>query len=314
MMQPLSRNKRRYYLIALSVLFVVLTPLLIFYATGYRLGESLTLKRTGGLYVITGQSGVRVYINDEFVRESNLFQKNILIQNLKPGTFQIRTEKDGETTWGKELGVYPERVTEAYVFMLPTELEAVEILSFVDSAGVATSTALSSTKVKHLANPEIAWVKELFLPPKQATSTKVSTPSTGSTGSLQASSGQATTSSTSTPEAVVLNKLALEKVDGRLVATWQGGLDEQPSYFCVESLCQEEILLQTPSSVQAFDFFPGRGDVAIAVLDTGIYAIEIDNRSTQNILPIFTGKNLDMRVRGNMVYIKQGEKFYVLAF
>ncbi len=294
MMQPLSRNKRRYYLIGMTLLFITLTPILIFYATGYRLGDSLTLSRTGGLYVLTGQSGVQVYINDEFNKESSLFQKNILIQNLKPGTYKIRVEKVGEITWNKELQVYPERVTEAYVFILPEILEMEEVLPYIDSQGVATSTPVSLGQVKHLANPEMADVKQLFLPPKVATSTK--------------------TVVTSSPETKVLNKLALKRVGQEVVAEWQGSHDEQPSYFCNETSCEKSIVLETPSYIRSFDFFPGRGDVVVVGLTDGIYAMEVDNRSPQNLLPLFPGGNLDLRVNGDRVYVKEGQKFYFFTF
>ncbi len=294
MMQPLSRNKRRYYLIGMTLLFILLTPILIFYATGYRLGDSLTLSRTGGLYVLTGQSSVQVYINDEFNKESSIFQKNILIQNLKPGIYKIRAEKAGEITWQKELHVYPERVTEAYVFMLPQILEVEEVLPYIDTQGVATSTPLSLTKVKHLVNPEIAEVKQLFLPPKVATSTKVV--------------------ATSTLDTKILNKLALRRMGQEVVAEWQGSHDEQPSYFCIENTCEKSIVLETPSTIKDFDFFPGRGDAVVVGLTDGIYAMEIDNRSPQNLLPIFPGENLEMRVNGDRVYVKEGQKFYFLTF
>jgi hypothetical protein len=293
MMQPLSRSKRRYYLIGMTLLFIVLTPILIFYATGYRLGDSLTLSRTGGLYVLTAQSGVQVYINDEFNKESSLFQKNILIQNLKPGTYKIRAEKVGEIAWEKELQVYPERVTEAYVFMLPQILEVEEVLPYVDAQGVATSSS-SLGQVRHLVNPDIAEIKQLFLPPKIATTTKAV--------------------ATSTLETKVLNKLALKRVGQEVVAEWQGSHDEQPSYFCNETSCEKSITLETPSYIRSFNFFPGRGDVVVVGLTDGIYAMETDNRSPQNLLPLFPGENLDLRVNGDRVYVKEGQKFYFLTF
>ncbi len=127
-MQPLSRRKRLWFLLASGAVFIVVTPLLIFYATGYRLTEAFKLTRTGGVYISTPESGVEIYLNDKPVKQTSIFQKNVLIQNLKPGEYKIEVFKDGLTTWTKTLDVFPETVTEARTFMLPNEPELKEIL------------------------------------------------------------------------------------------------------------------------------------------------------------------------------------------
>src|SRR3989338_4169806 len=173
MVHPLSRNTRRYYLIFLTLVFVILTPVLIFYAIGYRLTDSFIISRTGGLYIATNQSGTKVYVNDELVKETSIFQKNVLVQNLKPGTFTIRTEKDSLTSWVKELQVYPETITEAHSFMIPGEPLLLEILPFFDNEGTPTTTPLSLTKTDNRKNPDFIDTSSLFT----ATSTRAtSTP------------------------------------------------------------------------------------------------------------------------------------------
>jgi len=298
MMQPLSRNKRRYYLIGLSILFFVITPALIFYANGYRFTDSFTLNRTGGLYIMTGESGVKIFVNGELYKESNTFQKNILVQDLKPGKFSVTTEKDGRHAWKKNLDVYPEMVTEARVLMLKHELETAEIFPYVDLDGVATSTAVSPKKIKYKPNPDFTDATNLFLPTKKATSTPTAKAKVASTS----------------PEAKTSDKLVIDRISGKIVATWTGEENNTPSYFCIQNVCKKEIEIVTPSPVKKFDFLPNRGDVLAVILDDGIYAVEIDDRGAQNIQPVYKGDSLDMRVDGNLIYVKEGVKISTISF
>lgn len=286
-MQPLSRKKRRGYILFFSFLFIIITPLLILYATGYRITDKFTLGRTGGLYIATDQSGVQIYVNKKFIRETGIFQKNILVQNLKPGIFTVETTKNGLISWKKELTVHPETVTEANVFMLPKDIVLNEILPFVGSNGTPTTTPTDVFKNKNLKNPEIEEINAIFLPPKI---TKIN--------------------ATTTLDTKVLGKLSFKKILGRIHAQWMGNQDERPLYFCINNICRNEIIIQTSSSVRSFDFFPGRSDLVIVVLDSGIYVTEIDDSPGQNTQPILKGTDLDMRVKDNIVYIKKDSALY----
>lgn len=285
-MQPLSRKKRRGYILFFSVLFIIITPILILYATGYRLTDTFSLGQTGGLYITTDQSGVQIYVNSKLIKETGIFQKNIFVQNLKPGTFVIETRKEGLTSWKKELKVYPETVAEAHTFMLPNDIVLNEILPFVDKYGTPTT---SPTILKN-KNPEFVDTASIFLPQKITKKT-----------------------STTTLDTKILGKLYLKKIDGKLHASWKGNQDERPLYFCLNNICRNEIVIQTSSSVKSFDFFPGRSDLVIVVLDSGIYVTEIDDSPGQNTQPILKDANLDMRVKDNVIYIKRGDAFYSVS-
>ncbi|MHB0977914.1 MAG: hypothetical protein ACYC1K_00695 [Minisyncoccota bacterium] len=287
MIQPLSRKKRRGYILFFSFLFIVITPILILYATGYRLTDTFSLGRTGGLYITAEQSGIQIYVNNKLIKETGIFQKNIFVQNLAPGTFVIETHKDGLISWKKELAVYPETVTEAHTFMLPKDVTLNEILPFIDTDGTPTT----SVKFLKNKNPEFVEINSLFLPPKIIK-----------------------TAATTTPDTKVLGKLYLKKILGRIHAQWMGNPDEKPLYFCQDNVCKKEIVIQTPSPVGAFDFFPGRSDLVIVVLDSGIYVSEIDDRSGQNIQPMLNGENLDMRVKDNIIYVKKENAFFSASF
>ena len=260
MMQPLSRKKRLGYLALCFVLFLIIAPVAILYAKGYRLTEAFQITRTGGLYISVGYSGAQIYINGSLSKETGVFQKGALIQNLKPGSYKIRVEKNDLNPWEKELPVFKETVTEARVLMLPLESEMVEILDSSDVAGLfGNKTYASSTGPK------------------------------------------------------IINKLMAQKENGEVTVRWQGESDSQPSYFCQEEKCQDEISIKTSENINTFFFLPGRDDLIIFQSNNGIYVAEIDNRSQQNIQPVLEHPDLALRVSDNTILIKEKGKFYSVA-
>lgn len=63
-------------------------------------------------------------------------------------------------------------------------------------------------------------------------------------------------------------------------------------------------------TIHDFDFYPGSTDLTVVVLDDGVYAIEIDDRSWQNAQPIFMGSNLHMSIENGSIYLYDGTLIY----
>lgn len=284
-MKPLSIKKRRFYLIVFVLLFSISIPLVILYATGYRFSGSFGLIRTGGVFVSVPESGAEAYIDGLMVKQTGIFQRNIFVQNLKPGSHDIKVVKDGFQSWSKQLQVFPKTVTEAHSFLLPEKAVLVEIPAFAaDEAGLfsATSTtASSSTKLtSSTQNPEYRKTLALF----------------------------ATTTSPN-----IKRKLLVKKIGETLHVSWTGSPDSTPYYFCVSEICQKEVIIKPTSRLLSFDFFPGRDDLLIIDLEDGIYLTEIDNRSAQNIQTLLKGKGFDFRVDDGVIYVKKGKDIYYIS-
>ncbi|TAL49214.1 PEGA domain-containing protein [Patescibacteria group bacterium] len=294
-MKPLSRTKRRIYLIFFALVFVVSLPLVILYARGYRLtlSEALKFGRTGGFYIAATQSGAEIYIDSKLVKKTGIFQKNVLVQNLKPGSYDIKVVKDGFHTWTKTLSVFSETVTEAHPFMLPENPELVEVPPYLSDSGMPTSTPPKASLINTLRNPEYIQAAALF--------------------SVASSKETALKSGTSTEILGIQRKLSVENRDGRLYIEWLGKSADIPSYFCQYEQCKSSITLAGLSAVKVFDFYPGRGDLLIIAVSDGIYVAEMDDRSAQNIQPLFPGKNLDFRIDGDVIFIKQAKRMYFLS-
>ncbi len=63
-------------------------------------------------------------------------------------------------------------------------------------------------------------------------------------------------------------------------------------------------------AVVHFDFFPNSTDLVILGTETGLYVVEIDDRSWQNRQPLLLGKNLTFRIVGSSVYAYDGKIIY----
>ena len=78
-----------------------------------------------------------------------------------------------------------------------------------------------------------------------------------------------------------------------------------------DAACVPEIRMDRKNQkIESFDFFPGSTDWVILTLEDGVYVVEIDNRSWQNVQPILKGHGLETRVDGGNVYVYDGSLIY----
>lgn len=288
-MLPLSRKKRRLYLIFFAIIFIIGAPFFIFNAKGYKLNlqDFFNVSKTGGLYISTDQSRIDISVNGEIVRKTGIIQKSIFVQNLKPGVYQINISKEGLQSWNKSLRVFPEIVTEARPFLIKSE----PVLTEIPRLLIGDSSALSSTSRNvSKKNSEYDLINVLFLPP----------------GLKSVSVKTATTS----PYTKMLGDVLVKNSAGKLHVLWKGEKDSTPNYFC-ENACKLEIIVNTVSKVLSFDFFPGRNDLLILSVEDGIFVSEIDDRSSQNVQKVVSGFGYDFRIKdGKEIYLKKGLKIY----
>jgi hypothetical protein len=291
-MKPLSKKKRSWYMVLLMLLFVVVAPILIMYASGYRLDKTFNIATTGGIYIGATQSGTEIYLGNELVRTTSIFQKSVFVQNLKPGSYDISVRKNEYQEWKKTLRVFPETVTEAYSFLFPLQPKITEIPQKI-SAEISNGATATGSAPKTVPNPDYADVVLLFDPPKKTLVLPKNSTTTG---------------------AIEFRKLLVIKDKGNLKITWDGEVDSKPAYFCQDEICKDEIFIKPTSRLISFDFFPGRGDLIIMSLESGIYVSEIDDRSTQNVQKLFDGPNADFRIKdGDKIFFKKDKKFYSIA-
>lgn len=317
-MQPLSLAKRRVYFFSLIASFLIAVPLLIFYALGYRIENATTLKviPTGGLYIATDTAGAEIFLNNAPVRETGAFRKAFYIQNLEPGAVNVRVAKSEYHAWEKALDVEAHIVTEATAFMLPIKPVLRPILSRTETITQSGTTTATTT----LPNEEYYSVAALFgIATSSSTTTRpvartnvqtlVPAPTARGGSTVFATTTLATTTATTSIDRRGVTLMAT--ADG-VMALWVRPSEEKPYYFCHLSDCVESIPLETYGlRVQHFDFFPGRGDIALVSREDGVYATEIDPRGGQNIQPLYPTVGADFRLGARSeLFVRDGEKFF----
>ncbi len=287
MMKPLSRKKRQIYLGALVVIFLGAIPLLMLYATGYRINSAFAVFKTGGILVQNQLSGTDILLNGKLVKTTNLFQRSIFLDNLKPGVYSIEAQKDGYQSWKQKLAVLPEQVSQTAVFILPKQVEINEVTSFIISTSTVTTsesgTTTSVEKVKTFksSNPDYAKVKMIFENPLLASTTRI------------------------------FQKVHIGYTKNELLVKWAGLSEDTPQNLCSIERCFIESKFPI-SGIRDLDFYPGRSDVVVVSGGSDIYAKQIDARDAPPLQKIYHGTAPSFRLDSEVIYIRdQGHYFKI---
>ena len=88
--------------------FLIVSPLLIFYALGFRYNFSKTrIEKTGVLFIKSYPRDASIFLNDELYKRQTPTQINRILAN----DYKTRVEKEGYFPWTKTLTVYPQTTT-----------------------------------------------------------------------------------------------------------------------------------------------------------------------------------------------------------
>lgn len=334
-MRPLPNKTRVTSLVVMIVLFVLVTPVLIAYSLGYRvldIDSVFTLEKTGGIYVHSNISDTTVYLDGEFNKTNGTFFRNTLIQNLKPETSHlVEVRKDGYQSWVKKLPVYSSLVTESRVLMIPVSVPQREVFPFIDVNGDGTTTVSAKAKIVRgkpvPTDEEYKNLMTLFEGKDiYATSTQTKIITSLNTGSVATTS----TSTKDLPEYfvklgikdpkslknLIQNAQEISWLDnGNIVLNWVGDTSEIPYYYCLApENCNSKIVLDWNDNIKKFDFLPGRNDVFLALVNSGLYAVEADGRSDRNVQAVYTSKIDDFLIGpNNKIFVRDGDRFFELT-
>lgn len=300
----LSPIRRRFYFRLAIAIFVLAVPFIFLYATGYRF-ESLTgLMSTGGIYVGAEQSDASIYIDGELVHETGTFRRAFYVEGLKPGSYTVTVSKEEYQPWEKKLEVHPHKVTEAQAFNMPKDPLLVLIPpTFVNQTPNATSTATSTDS---FLNPVYEKIEAAFSTTMQKGLIQGEPRPPARDGKALSATASSTQMATTTKE---FRGMQLYDEGRRIVARWIRDTESMPFYLCVqEGICIDKVVLNTTDEKASyFDFFPGTSDLAIVTLEDGVYVIELDNRSAQNIQPLFPTPGADFRIIDGGIYVKTAD-------
>jgi hypothetical protein len=287
--KPISYQKRLAYFFTFIAFFVIGFPILVFYSAGYTLDETFGLSRRGGIYVFTPEPDTSVFVGNELKNTSGFFNKEVLVDGLKPDQYLVLAANELYWPWAKLVQVEKGEVEALMPLMVPKVVPALEIKKtdsdYKDVLELFSETATSTEFVRNVRL------------------------------------GIATSTQATTTQMLTRRNVRIWLDGGEFYGLWLGGANGAPKSFCTETVsadlkiknCSSPIQIFHPSgSVRNFDFYPLRNDAIMLALDNGIYAVEIDRRTYQNFYPVYRGKNPDFRVDRDDVYIRDEGKIFVL--
>lgn len=255
---PLRLSTRKIVFGGLFLLFVVVLPLFIFYATGYRYDFSASrpaLTVTGAFYIFAEAPESTIYLDDQLVTSARSFRNASYIQGMSPGVHRVHVQAPGAHTWVKELTISPRIVTEAEAFNLPLTPQVRLVPAYLTTNGegvifarsssspvlsyVATSTPLvfatSTATTTYRANAEYALLRDLFMTHASNTAARES-----ALARERESFGFATTTldwATLGTTTVTRGSLTLYEAAGEIFARAEpGNFRQVPFYFCAPTL------------------------------------------------------------------------------
>jgi len=290
-MEGLPLKTRQRYLLALTFVFIIVVPILAFYATGYRLSSDFKLIKTGGIYVEVPFSGASFYVDDEYKGVGSLFQKSFFIQDLLPDVYSVRIDREDYQDWRKDFEVIPTRIANGKVLLLPKEPQLV----LVSSSSPEFVLEDSSIDKREVSTAEYRELIAHF----DATSTVLSSVSDVGTSTILYQGATTTV--------IELGDIGLWKDTEGLHAWWLGNEERFPYFFCETSICKREILVAGNGiDISNFDFFPGDNQFVIIGWPDGVFVTELDTRHPQNIQSLYPIAGVTFRVINNSVYVLDG--------
>lgn len=289
-MDPLSKRTRVTYLGLLGALSLVLIPLAILYASGYRLSSltEFSFVPTGGVYISVPVSDALVSINGKEEGITNLFTRSFYIDSLTPGSYAVHVAREGSYPWYRTLIVEPGIVTDVRALLAPQQIEPVRLIRSTASSTASTTRQVARVQYDaYLASfTEEATSTPVRLPTLLATTTTLVLPDDSQGGF----------------------ELYLEGGGVRL--HWSRSTSTIPSVLCVKpSLCVKDFALKKGKEEVVYARFWGSG-IVYTTRESGVYLAEIDVRPTPLIIPLYPRRNSDFRVVNGALIIKEGTSLY----
>lgn len=281
-MKPLSPVRRRLYVIALFVLFVLLVPMALLFATGWRYKTGFGFVRTGGIFVGVPYSGATIVLNGKPVGESGFLNHRLYLSDLAPSAYVVQVSKKGYRTWSKVLVVEPSLVTDAQALLMPDPIEVLK-LTTATSTRSTQRTSTTTPTTEQVSAAQLVNVREAFVEPFASSTDLLAFAHDGMRIILQ---------------------------EGDVSVFWDDTSRRIPSAFCGRpSYCVRNIPIETTAQVANEAAFYG-GGVVYSTKEGGIFFSEVDVRPTVTELPLVPHAGATFRIVDGALIVQDGASYY----
>ncbi len=157
------------------IIFIVITPLIIIYAAGYKFSPyGFKLEKTGIFILDSKPRGAKIYLDGKiqksiwgkiFNRKNSFITTPAKIKNLRPGDYDIKIELDGYQPWQKKLTIESGASTYAedinlFKIDLPIIILPETIIKIIQSPDKLSLAVLTSKKL-FIYNQETEVIKSI---------------------------------------------------------------------------------------------------------------------------------------------------------
>ena len=272
-MNPLSRRTRLSMLLGLIALFFIILPVIILYASGWRWQSGVGLVRTGGISMTVPYEDALISLDGKHIGTSRFLNRQFYVDDLIPGAYEVRVEKENYQPWVHTLVVEPQIVSDARAFLVPENIQLLRILAGTSTA-TTTRTVDSRTYNSYL---------EAFGRPFATT-----------TGGAYDISGD---------EGIFLEK-------GNIYVRWLNENASPTSNFCGRpSYCGREFAIEEgrDTATSALYF---AGGVVYRTKESGIFIRESTILPAAVSAPIYMRRGADFRILDGNLIVKDGRNLY----
>ncbi len=311
----------------MALTFFILAPILLLYTLGYRINSQFKFGRIGGLYISSPVIGADIIVENRKEKETNMFQSGLFLQDLAEGGYRVTVTKEGYWPWQKTLNVKEGLVAEARALLIPQTPEGLILLKGDFSAVWSSpyNNVLLLEENKSEGKEAVFYLPETntFLTNTSATTTKLLTLGGGiseifwedgyvllkgwkNTVRATFDLNNGTVSASRETDAKILanykyqrfnsqntERLWFDEKTNEIWIDWLTDKNSIPYYLCDTKPCESVnyLIASFKFPVKNADFFPGRKDIVIVAVQSGVFALEIDGRGGRMMQPIYKGKD-----------------------
>jgi hypothetical protein len=296
----MTPKKQFVYILGLFAVFLIVIPVIILYSSGYRLSDEFKIVKTGGIFISNNESGASVLLNGKLKKSAGILDKNMLVQNVKPGNYTVKVDKEGYRQWIKYVKVQEQLVEVCFPLLVPSELKSEEIPRYLPVEKTDTKKK-GAKRPKPELNDEYTDFIDLVKKTRNPSKSIFPTWNSKEIAALKLG-----------PMRKLKGKVFLSNEKNKVYVRWTGKKDQLPFFINTMS---KKLVYSPDKTITAMDFYPNRDDSFIVRFDDGsLHAVEIDTRfGNQNSYRIVKYCS-SFLVHYDMLFYFIGNRLYSIDF
>lgn len=285
----MTKRARKILFLICLIIFLFLSPSIIFYFQGYRFDlKNKKLTQTGGLFIKAIPKQVEIYLDGKLIKGTDFLFGSALIENLLPGKYEVTLQKNGYFSWKKNLEIKEKEVTEARNIILFPENLAFEHLA----KGVENFWFSPDEKKIILKEQEEGWSLKMYELEKKVKSHLLKEKDISKKGA---------------------NLINLEFGEDSKEIFLEVGVGEEIKYFNLDLFKTTAILVEK----ERLNTLPEEAVVSkrvgndIYFVDNSGYLFKNQEKISEKLLSLQQETEYSLEISQNYIFLREGDIFYL---